>query len=179
MLNARSLTRMHRHHQNASSGPPPPPSSAPMEEQHQALHAPSFPPFHGFQPPQHPLILAGHPPLAGQYPNGPGLAMSLPHYTQPYGAPYYPPAYPREFISGPGQLQPWDHAYFPSHLVPPVPHPVATHPGPDNDVCLPISATGAPAEGTRARGKRATQATTPTTQRARAYLNTWLGEGGK
>ena len=151
---ALSLTIMPRgpSRRSAPSGPPalPLPSSAPTE--HQPLQAP----FHAFQPLHHPHVLPGHP----------GPAMNVPHY-QPYGPPYYPPAYPPpQFLPGPGQIQPWDHApsYFPGHPAPPNPasHLVAAHPGPGN--------FGPPPPGPAAPAHA---------NRTRRYPNKLLGEGGK
>ena len=149
---------------SAPSGPPalPLPSSAPTEHQ-----PPPLPQFHPFQPLQHPHVLPGHPPIAGQYPNLAGLAMNAPHY-QPYGGtPYYPPVYPPpHFIPGPGQVQPWDHAsgYFP---VPPSPasHLVAAHLGPGNGGPPPPAA---PVQGTPAHANR-----------TKKYPNKLVREGGK
>lgn len=140
----------------------------------QAPPLPGPPLFQALRPPYHPH---GFLPAGGQHPNAAGLAMNTQAYAQPYDTLYCQPMYPPHVHAGPGYFQPWEPA--PGHFLghpPPVPYPVATHPGPDN--------FGVPVEGMHAAEWGDSGATTPVltqTQavRTKTYVNMLIGKGGR
>ena len=160
---------------------------------------PPLPPFqHLYAPP-----FVGHPPVqpvGGQHNGINGLVVNAPQAyaqaAQPYGMPFYPPYAPVQyphFAPGPGQHHPWgDYARTMGHLLGPVMHPAAAHPG-DNGASPETHAPVVDAMAARAdmvgkeQGESGASGPTPPTtaastqavQTRKKHPNKQLGDGGK
>ncbi len=120
------MCRVTLHVSQPSAPDPLPPTSPPPPEVH---HIPQTPPL----PPHLPPTVAGLPiPNDGQHSLG-GLPTNIPPtYAHPYGAVFYPPAYPPvprhhpySASTGAAPLQPWGYTQYP--MAPP-PAPFLAHP---------------------------------------------------